>query len=155
MSDIKVFCVTCEKYYSVDSSYEGLDVECPVCGKILHVPGESPKEEIPSFVKELEISHKKKQNSANQYLFMKQFKRPILSQIFAGIAIVNFIFSLGPVMAYIMEKEHNISIYIFSFLGFIFAGMIFLGIAQLIDAVCKTAFYAQLIFEFQISKNKD
>lgn len=155
MSDIKVFCVTCEKYYSVDSSYAGLDVECPECGRNLHVPGEPPKDEIPEIMKDLMEEQKRKKNLAKKYLFQNQFKTPILSQIFTGIAIVNFIFSFGPVIAYIMEKDKDILIYIFSFLGFVFAGMILLGISQVIDAVCKTAFYAQLIFEFQINKNKD
>ena len=103
MSDIKVFCVTCEKYYSVDSSYAGLDVECPECGRNLHVPGEPPKDEIPETMKDLVEKQEKKQNAAKKYLFLNQFKTPILSQIYTGLAIVNIIFAILVIIIGILD----------------------------------------------------
>lgn len=151
MPDIKVFCVTCEKYYSVDSSYVGLDVECPECGRNLHVPGEPPKDEIPETMKDLVEKQEKKQNAAKKYLFLNQFKTPILSSIYEGLAVVNIIFAVLVIIIGILNFKEFAS-YVGISVGLFFAASIFLGIAQVITAVCKTAFYAQLSFELQANQ---
>ena len=151
MPDIKVFCVTCEKYYSVDSSYAGLDAECPECGRKLHVPGEPPKDEIPETMKDLVEEQEKKKNAAKKYLFLNQFKTPILSSIYEGLAVTNIIFAVLFIIIGIFHVE-DFESYIAASIGLFFAAMVFLGIAQVITAVCKTAFYAQLSFELQANQ---
>ena len=151
MPDIKVFCVTCEKYYSVDSSYAGLDVECPECGRKLHVQGEPPKDEIPETMKDLVEEQEKKKNAAKKYLFLNQFKTPILSSIYEGLAVTNIIFAVLVIIIGILNFKEFAS-YVGISVGLFFAAMVFLGIAQVITAVCKTAFYAQLSFELQVNQ---
>lgn len=157
MPDIKVFCVTCEKYYTVDSSYAGLDVECPECGRMLTVPNDTiSKDETADIERQLRNNFQdnhniSKQNAAKKYLFLNQFKTPILSQIYTGLAIVNIIFAVLVIIIGILNFKEFAS-YVGISVGLFFAASVFLGIAQVITAVCKTAFYAQLSFELQANQ---